>query len=244
MTRSDLPRLIGHRGAAGLAPENTMAAFRAAHAAGCRWVEFDCMLTRDGEIVVHHDDAIDRTTNGTGLMSDIDLAALKTLDAGAWFDPAFAGQRVPTLAEIVALLAELGMGANVEIKPVTGHETETGIAVARFLTASWPENLPPPVVSSFSLAALDAARREGPGLDIAILWEDVPGDWHDHHIRLKASAVHTDAARVSDASIAAFRDADIPFRCYTVNDPDRASALFAKGCQSVFTDFPDRLAQV
>ena len=244
MIRSDLPRLIGHRGAAGLAPENTLAGFRASHAAGCRWVEFDCMLTRDGEIVLHHDDAIDRTTNGTGLMSDIDLAALKALDAGAWFDPSFAGQTVPTLAETVSLLAELGMGANVEIKPVTGHETETGIAVARFLTTSWLERLPSPVVSSFSLEALDAARREGPGLDIAILWEDVPDDWQDHHIRLNASAVHTDAGRLSDTSIAAFKDAGVPFRCYTVNDPNQASALFAKGCQSVFTDFPDRLAQV
>src|SRR5579859_6338194 len=106
------PAIIGHRGAAGLAPENTLAAIRAAAAAGARWVELDVQLTRDGVPVLLHDSTLERTTDGEGKVGDADLDALRRVDAGSWFAPRFLGQRVPTLAEAVAELGQLGLGAN------------------------------------------------------------------------------------------------------------------------------------
>ncbi|WP_026369197.1 glycerophosphodiester phosphodiesterase [Kallotenue papyrolyticum] len=96
------PYLIGHRGASGYAPENTMASFERAVAMGVDAIELDVHPTRDGELVVIHDPTLERTTNGRGLVSAHTLAELQQLDAGSWFDPAFAGERIPSLSEVLA----------------------------------------------------------------------------------------------------------------------------------------------
>ena len=98
-----------------------------AHELGISWVEFDVKLSRDGVPVLFHDDTLDRNTDGRGPIADQDLQALRTYDAGAWFNAAFAGTPLPTLDEGLAVLARCGMGANVEIKPSNGREAETGI---------------------------------------------------------------------------------------------------------------------
>ncbi len=94
---------IGHRGGSALAPENTPACFERAIALGADYVEIDVRVTRDGRFVLMHDGAIDRTTNGSGPVAGLDFAAIRALDAGGWFAPEYAGQRVPTLAEALAL---------------------------------------------------------------------------------------------------------------------------------------------
>jgi len=94
--------VIGHRGASSYAPENTMAAFDLALQMGVRHVELDIRLTRDGHIVVIHDDTVDRTTNGFGPVMSYTLAALRELDAGSWFGSPFAGERIPTLSDVLA----------------------------------------------------------------------------------------------------------------------------------------------
>jgi glycerophosphoryl diester phosphodiesterase len=93
--------VIAHRGASSYAAENTLAAFDLALQMGCRHLELDVELTRDGHIVVMHDDTVDRTTNGTGPVGSQTLAELRALDAGAWYGPLFAGERIPTLAEVL-----------------------------------------------------------------------------------------------------------------------------------------------
>ena len=128
-----LPRVIGHRGAAAYAPENTLAGFRKAKALGCHWVEFDVRLTGDSQPVLLHDDRLERTTNGRGGISGLQLAAVRRYDAGNWFHSSFAGERVPTLEEALLLLAELGLGANVELKAVRGREAATGAVVGELL---------------------------------------------------------------------------------------------------------------
>src|ERR1035437_6734016 len=95
----DAVGVIAHRGASAYAPENTLAAFDLASQMRAGWFELDCMLTRDGQVVVIHDDTLDRTTNGHGPVAAMTLAELKRLDAGSWKGPMFAGQRLPALAE-------------------------------------------------------------------------------------------------------------------------------------------------
>src|ERR1700694_5632211 len=107
--------VVGHRGAMGHRPENTIASFEHALDLGAEWIELDVHLTRDGALAVIHDEAVDRTTDGHGLVRDHTLAELKQLDAGAWFDPAYAGQRIPTLDEILAWACDRGTVVDIEI---------------------------------------------------------------------------------------------------------------------------------
>ena len=99
------PLVIAHRGDSAAAPENTLAAFTAAIDAGADGIELDVHPTRDGALAVHHDYYLDRTTDGAGLVSDHTLAELRALDAGAWFDERFVGERIPTLEEVLSLAA-------------------------------------------------------------------------------------------------------------------------------------------
>jgi hypothetical protein len=119
-----LPRVIGHRGAAALAPENTLEGLRVAARLGVRWVEVDAKLSADGVVVLFHDETLDRTTDGNGPVAATRFAVLRRLDAGAWFGPAWRGPRVPTLEQALDLLSELGLRANVEIKPCPGREAK------------------------------------------------------------------------------------------------------------------------
>lgn len=98
------PLVIAHRGAPVAAPENTLASFRVALDEGAQAIEFDVHLTRDGQAVVIHDATVDRCSDGTGAVADMTLAQVKALDAGNWFDPAFAGERIPTLDEVFAAI--------------------------------------------------------------------------------------------------------------------------------------------
>ena len=114
--------VIAHRGASAYAPENTLAAFGLAHEMGADWFELDCTLTRDGSIIVIHDDTVDRTTDGTGTVSELTLDYLKQLDAGSWKDPKFAGEPLPTLDESLTF-AKDRIGVFIEIKD-SGDDTE------------------------------------------------------------------------------------------------------------------------
>jgi glycerophosphoryl diester phosphodiesterase len=108
--------VCGHRGHSIAAPENTLAALRAAKVAGATSCEIDLVLTRDDEIVLAHDLTLDRITDGDGLIADHTTADLARLDAGAWFAPEFAGERLPTLREVLAYARPAGLGLVAEIK--------------------------------------------------------------------------------------------------------------------------------
>src|SRR6185312_1960824 len=174
-----LPRIIAHRGSPRVAPENTLASFRAAAGEGASWVEFDAALTADARPVVFHDDALDRTTDGAGLLNDTSFDVLQGLDAGSWFSRAFAGEMVPTLEEVLELLAGLCLGFNMEIKPAAGREMETAtlsLAVAR---QCWPTDHPIPLVSSFSRIAVAVAKEEQPGWPRGLLFDRLADDWRE-----------------------------------------------------------------
>ena len=238
------PPVIGHRGAAGHAPENTLAGFAKAAVLGVRWVEFDVVLSADGVPVLFHDDSLDRTTDGSGPIGLHEFAHLRGLDAGAWFDSAFAGERIPTLDEAIAALARLGLGANVEIKPAPGRESETGTVVARRVAQEWPAQLPPPILSSFAESALASAQEAAPHLPRAMLVGALPADWRIRAERLGCAAIHAAQNRLTAADCAAVRGAGFRLLSYTVNDPETAQRLFAWGVEAVFSDVPDRIAPV
>ena len=236
-----VPRVIGHRGAAGHAPENTVASLTAAATLGARWVEFDVKLAAGGEPILFHDDTLDRTTDGKGRVADAPLAQLRALDAGKWYQARFAGERIPTLDEAMVILARLDLGANVEIKPCPGRERETGEAVASALKSRWPGRLAAPLVSSFSFDSLAVAASVAPEFPRALIYRQVPESWRARAEEVGATSIHCNHQFLDRARVTTMRAMGYAIRAYTVNDLRAAAELFSWGVESVFTDYPDRI---
>jgi len=233
-----LPPVIGHRGAAGLAPENTLAAFRAAADAGASWVEFDVRLAADGEPVVIHDARLDRTTSGRGAVRRWSSAAIAPLDAGAWFAPVFAGEVVPTLATALAEAARLGLGVNVELKTTRGRAPELVDAVLPALR-SWHRHERGLLVSSFDRRALEACRVRAPELPCGLLVGRLPMRWRNLVRRLGCRSVNVGHDGLRPTGVAAIREAGLAVAVYTVDDPRRAKEMWSWGVDAIITDRPD-----
>jgi glycerophosphoryl diester phosphodiesterase len=238
---SALPPVIGHRGAAASAPENTLAGLRRAALLGARWVEFDVRLTADDVPILLHDARLERTTDGRGRAAARPLAFIRRLDAGSWFAPDFAGERVPTLEEALLLLGEFGLGANVELKAERGRARRTGARVAAAIARSWPSALPPPLVSSFLPLALAGLREQAPELACGLLFRALPGNWRALAARLGCLTIHADQRFLDPAAVAELRRSGYSLLAYTVNDGARARSLFAWGVTAVFSDVPDAI---
>lgn len=237
-----LPRIIGHRGAAAHAPENTLAGLRKAAELGCTMVEFDVKLTRNRVPILMHDDTLDRTTNGQGAVVNADFAAIRTLDAGRHFSPDFAGERIPTLEEALKLALELGLAVNIEIKPCPGRDVETATVALSQARALWPSDRPAPLISSFSVDALAAARDAAPDWPRGYLIWDRPATWSAIADTLDVATINVSAIRETPETIAEYRATGRPVLAYTVNEAAHAAALYEAGVAALFTDAPDRIA--
>src|SRR5690625_4611994 len=158
--------VIGHRGAAAIAPENTLAAVRAAADHGVRWIEVDVRLCADGRAVVHHDAMLERCTNGHGKLADHDYAELAQLDAGSHFDPRFAGERMPLLRDVLALCGERNIGVNLELKVAEGKSPAALVKEALDVLAAHGPAPGQILVSSFNDAALVACRARDASLQL------------------------------------------------------------------------------
>ncbi|NKB45354.1 MAG: glycerophosphoryl diester phosphodiesterase [Alphaproteobacteria bacterium] len=236
-----LPRIVGHRGAPQTAPENTLASFRAAAAAGAQAVEFDVALTFDARPVVIHDTSLERTTDGTGLLAENTLEAVSGLDAGSWFDPSFAGEIVPTLEETIDLLEVLGLGADIELKPDPGREVETAEVALSIAQECWPNDKPPPVITSFSRVTLAAAKDAAPEWPRGLCFDLLPDDWSEAIGTLGASMACPNADRLTGDQAATLIAAGLDVMAWTVNDVEQASKLLQWGISSLCTDVPQEL---
>ncbi len=235
-----VPRLIAHRCGGALAPENTLAGLRVAAGCGYAGVEFDVMLSGDGTPVLIHDETLERTTNGRGRVDETSDAELARLDAGSWHGARFAGEPLPSFGDAAELCLALGLWANVEIKPSRGHDAETGRKVALAARALW-SGMPPPLLSSFSIEALTAAREAAPELPRGLLVDAPPRDWLATCRRLECVSLHCSRRYFSPQLLDDAQTADIPLLLYTVNDAEDASQLLRQGVAAVFTDRIDLL---
>jgi glycerophosphoryl diester phosphodiesterase len=226
--------VLAHRGGGKLAPENTIAALRCGLKHGFRAVEFDVMLARDGMPVVIHDPYLGRTISGAGNVFDYDSHELAHMDAGAWFAPQFKGEGVPLFDAFGAFCHRHGIWMNVEIKPAPDFETVTGQVVAQATAHMAAAGTP--LLSSFSEAALAAAREAAPQLPRALLFDQVPDDWEARARTLEVVAIHLNHRRIDATLAAAIRAAGFGLFCYTVNSPERARELFAMGVDALCTD--------
>lgn len=245
------PRLIAHRGFSGRAPENTLAAFELALEFGAPMIEFDVTLSRDGEVVVIHDDTLDRTTTGKGPVSALTLAELRALDAGSWFSPAFAGQRIPTLAETLDLIGDRAL-VNIEIKeeavvPLRGMDpgpTCIEAQVARIVNERGPGQVARTIISSFEPLALARLLDLAPEIATAALYNSKLQTGHTPRAILRSTGArcfNLSSREVTPAIVEACRAAGAPVFVYTVNDAATFRRLAVMGVHGVFTDRPDIL---
>jgi glycerophosphoryl diester phosphodiesterase len=233
--------VTAHRGFSGQAPENTRAAFRAAIDAGSHMIELDVHLTRDNEVVVIHDDTLERTTNGKGNVAEKTFAELERLDAGAWFNPRFAGERIPTLAEVLEI-ARGRIRINIELKkgknfPYTMEElADRTLAVVE--KAGMADQI---LFSSFDPAAINRIRKRNPRLSIALIvdkpWvkpEDPSGGTLYPMLSCRTSVLNEENVRRAHAG-------GIKVHVWTVNTKEAMEKFIALGVDGIITNHPDRL---
>ena len=245
--RQRFPTVIAHRGFAGAAPENTLAAFDLAVRAGADRIEFDVLLSRDGVPVVIHDAELDRTTSGHGPVAGLSLEELKRLDAGSWYAPRFEGERIPSLQEVLDRFGGR-ITCNIEIKseavasdgaPGAGEiERQVVDAVRRGRL----ENSV--VVSSFSPTALRRVRGLSPGIARESLFD---ASLHAGRVpeavcrEVGSCGFNCSRDEVSESWILAAHAAGLRLSVYTVDDPEEMARLWALGVDGIFTNRPDRL---
>jgi glycerophosphoryl diester phosphodiesterase len=236
------PRIIAHRGGGALAPENTLAGMRKAKELGFAGVEFDVMLAADATLILMHDQTLARTTSGSGAIAQTTYRDLLKLDAGSWYSPQHAGEPVPSFARAGQLCIELGLWANVEIKPSKGYEAETGRAAALLARELWRGAPLPPLLSSFQPQALAAAKEAAPELPRGALTKSIPPDWQFRMREFDCVSLHCDYRLLLPQQARAVHDAGYWLLCYTVNDPEIARVLFDWGVDAVVTDRLDLIA--
>jgi glycerophosphoryl diester phosphodiesterase len=239
MITDNMPQITAHRGASGEAPENTLAAIRLAAEQGAEWVEIDVNISKDGVPVLHHDDGLERCTDGQGLVIEHDLQDLLALDSGRWFSPAFAGERIATLDECLDLALELNLSVNLEIKPCSGWELPTTEQIANVMLQRHAS--PTVVLSSFSHIALLRAQQLMADIPRASLFLVAPPDWQALTQEVQATNIHLHSnSLLNAAAVQQFHDQGMRVYCYTVDNTDEASALFEMGVDGIFTNHPSR----
>ena len=218
-----------------------MAGFRAAAAAGVTAVEFDVRLSADGVPVVIHDATLDRTTDGKGPVAARTVAQLAALDAGGWFAPRFKGERLPTLEQAIALFAELGLAANIELKSEGDGARPLAEAVTALVGRVWPDSLPPALLSSFDAVCVGHCRDLAPDLPRALLVETPDAAAFATARTLKCVAIHANHRHLNEKLTMKVKNEGWRCGVYTVDDPGRAKRLLGWGVDSVITNAPDRL---
>ena len=247
------PRVLAHRGAGSLAPENTLAALRVGLEHGYRAVEFDAMAPLDDVAVLMHDPTLERTTGVSGAVTARRADELAQLDAGRWFSAAFAKEPVPSLDQALQFCRSHGIWPNVEIKPAPGHEARTGAIVAQGVAHAYADALREhgdqaksldirvPLLSSFAEDALVTARAAVRDLPRALLIDRLPDDWAARLERLGAVCVNTNHEFLTADAVEAVKQAGYWLFCYTVNDAGRARELMAWGVDAFCTDRIERI---
>jgi glycerophosphoryl diester phosphodiesterase len=228
---------IAHRGASGTFPENTLSAFRAAIEAGADMCELDVQLTRDGAVVVIHDDTVERTCDGAGTVAKLTLAELKRFDAGAKFQNGrIRGEHIPTLDEVFAVTADK-CGLNIELK-VKGVEARVAEIIRR------NNALETALVSSFDwksiikLHEIDAAVRFG------LLAEEKPQLLLGTAIQMKAESINPRDDMITAEMCDAAHAHGIKVITWTVNASGAMRTLIDLGVDGIITNFPERMAML
>ncbi len=233
------PAIFGHRGASSLCPENTISAFEKAIEVGADGIELDVHLSKDGRLVVCHDETVDRTTDGSGAIAALDSEEIRRFDAGSWFAPEYRGQRIPLLDDVLQLVRDRAMIVNIELKTnivaYKGIEAKVAELVARFDLDSRV------IISSFNHYSVLRLKACAPQLDAGLLYDCHLVDPHVYAKRLKVEAIHPAMHTVTPRIVADAKEAGIRVNAWFGEErSDRRdnAANLRSGVDTIITNYP------
>lgn len=235
--------IFGHRGASGTYPENTMVSFLAAFNAGADGVELDVQMTKDGELVVIHDEKVDRTTNGSGFVKELTKLDLLQLDASYTFQQYSGKATIPTLEEVLMWIATLpSFLVNIELKngivdyPLIEEKTIELIKKYRLQKRT--------ILSSFNHYSIVKCGELSDEIETAILYMEALYEPWEYALRVGAKGLHPHYYAVNSSTIEKSRSYQMAVRPFTINDENIMRKLMDNGCTAIFTDFPERAVKL
>ncbi|WP_078414824.1 glycerophosphodiester phosphodiesterase [Priestia abyssalis] len=247
-----------HRGASGYAPEHTLLSYEMGEKMKGDYIEVDLQMTKDGELIAMHDETVDRTTNGTGLVKDMTLEQIKELDAGSWFNekypqyakPEYAGLHVPTLEEV---FEKFGRGAKYYIETKSpevypGMEEKLLELLEKYKLTGENGRSSHVLIQSFSPESLKKIHEMDPNLPLVqLLWYETPGfitDTELEQIKKYAIGVGPNFAKINEAYVRNVRKHNLLIHPYTINEKEDMRKALEWGVTGLFTNFPDRFNEV
>ena len=232
-------KIYAHRGSSGTHPENTIAAFLDAAKLPVHGIEFDVHMTKDGELVVIHDEKIDRTSNGNGFVRDMTLEELRIYDFGSWFSPKFKGELIPTLHEVLEIYSETSHHLNIELKSdVIDYHGMTEKVLDLVGSLNLDTRI---VISSFNLDAIRTVKELAPHIETGALFMKPLNDPLDCVRTIPTDALHIKARAALRPSMRHAISEGVPVRVFTINTSKYLSDLKEIGVDAIFTDFPEKL---
>ena len=231
-----LAKVTAHRGSSLAAPENTLSAVRKAIESKADYAEVDVQRTADGVVVLLHDSDLKRVAGVARGVEELPYEDVRKLDVGSWFGPEFAGEHVPTLAEVIDL-ARGRIKLNIEMK-VFGPDRELARDVARLVREKEFEN--DCIVTSFNYDALQEAKQIDPDLRTGLIVAFALGDLN----RLEIDLLSVRADHLSDDLLRAAHRRGREVHVWTVNDPRQMARLIKRGVDNILTSDPDQAIRV
>lgn len=239
---SPIPWILGHRGARSCAPENTLISFQKAFELGAHGVEFDVIMSKDGIPVIIHDETLERTTNGHGLVADHTARDLQNLDATKLM-PGFLKEGVPTLSQTLSAMPDQAI-VNIELKS-EGHFSKADFVQAVHQEALQHDSRLRIIYSSFDGEVLAHLRTLAPDAFISLLlcprdhnWPSALQFWRP----IKPDALHIPPSMATKRFLQHAARAKLPVAVWTINDPKLAKILIAQGVMGIFTDHVSEIA--
>lgn len=233
--------IYAHRGNSGDYPENTMTAFQAALDAGVEGIELDVQMSKDGHLIIIHDEQINRTTDGSGYVKDLTLAELIGFDAGSWFSPDFNGEGIPQLHLVLEWLAEEGNELTLNIELKNDIITYDGMERKVLDLINQYELQDRVIISSFNANSLKKVKQLNPHIAIGYLIAGVKADAIAIAKEIGADAIHCQPSYALSSYGREAIEAGFPLRVYTVNEREIQAQLIEVGVEVIMTDVPEHL---
>ncbi|MEI6897620.1 MAG: glycerophosphoryl diester phosphodiesterase [Psychromonas sp.] len=235
-------QITAHRGVSSLAPENTLAAFSKAIELDCEWIEIDVQLTLDKVPVVIHDSTVNRSTNGEGLVSEMTLQNLKSLDAGLWFGDAYKGESIPTFEETLLLAKKSNLKVNIELKVYLDDDILLLCKKVNQVIRGSKIADSQLLFSSFNREALKMMQYICPQVRRGQLWREIPTDALLLLEEIKAYSVHCNYRFLNEQQATQIKQNNYQLYCYTPNQPDQVKQHWSWGVDMMITDTPQAYA--
>lgn len=233
-----MTKIFGHRGAAGTFPENTMISFKHAAEVGADGIELDVQLSKDGEIIVMHDEMVNRTTNGKGWVKDLTYSQIKKLDASYKFTKQYGNCPVPTLADVFSWAKTNKLLINVELKnslvEYKGLEEKVIKLIHQFGLSKRI------ILSSFNHYSMVKCVKIDSTIETAILYmEKIFNPW-EYALKIGVKAIHPYRHTVTKDIVLHANSKGVPIRPFTLNDPVEMKKFISYRCNAIITDYPEK----